>query len=203
MESVMSKFCWSTVLLVGLLCTSVSGALAKPPDLPAENDIRCREACEPTETWQWLLGQELPAVRPHGESLRNGVGGDTGTDVDPEQCEGAQRARELYEAARRCTCAGDLDQARAHLREAHMANPTCHYGQRAIQRLLEMEANEMGEESELPVRPKPASIRRPLIREHESLEEQSDDDEMSQAERSFQRVRQATQPLGMVRMPTY
>jgi hypothetical protein len=203
MESVMSKFCWCAVLLAVLLCTSGTRALAKPPDLPADNDIRCREACEPTETWRWLLGWEMPAVRPHGAALRDGMSGDVNGDVDPELCEGAQKARQLYEAARRCTRAGDLDQARARLREAHMANPTCHYGQRAIQRLLEMEANEMGEESELPVFT-PESIRRILNRTRESLEEpQSDDEETSQAERSFQRVRQSTQPLGMVRMPTY
>jgi len=199
----MFKFCWSAVLLAVLHCTSDSGALAKPPDLPADNDIRCREACEPTETWQWLLGWEVPTVRPHGAALRDGVGADASSAVDPEQCEGAQRARELFEAARRCMRAGDLDRARACLRKAHMANPTCHYGQRAIQRLLEMEANEMGEKSELPLSTKPTPIDRPLIRGHEPLEEQSDDDEMSQIERSFQRVRQATQPLGMVPMPTY
>lgn len=199
----MSKFCWSAVLLAVLLCTPGSRALAKPPDLPADNDIRCREACETSETWRWLLGREVPAVRPHGAALRDGVGGDVSGEVDPEQCEGAQRARELFEAARRCTRDGDLDAARAHLREAHMANPTCHYGQRAIQRLLEMEANGAGEESE-PTAVTPESIRRILNRTREPLEEQqNDDDEMSQAERSFQRVRQATQPLGMVRMPTY
>jgi hypothetical protein len=203
MESVMSKFCWCAVLLAVLLCTSGSRALAKPPDLPAENDIRCREACEPTETWRWLRGWEMPAVRPHGAALRDGMSGGVNGDLDPEQCEGAQKARELFDAARRCTRAGDLDQARARLREAHMANPTCHYGQRAIQRLLEMEANEMGEDSELPVFT-PESIRRILNRTRESLEEpQSDDEETSQAERSFRRVRQSTQPLGMVRMPTY
>jgi hypothetical protein len=203
MESVMSKFCWCAVLLAVLLCTSGTRALAKPPDLPADNDIRCREACEPTETWRWPLGWEMPAVRPHGAALRGGMSGGVNSDLDPEQCEGAQKARELFDAARRCTRAGDLDQARARLREAHMANPTCHYGQRAIQRLLEMEANEMGEESELPVF-MPESIRRILNRTRESLEEpQSDDEETSQAERSFQRVRQSTQPLGMVRMPTY
>jgi hypothetical protein len=203
MESVMSKFCWSTVLLAVLLCAPGPRAWAKPPDLPADNDIRCREACEPTETWRWLPGREVPTVRPHGAAirLRDGVDGEIAGDLDPELCEGAQKARELYEAGRRFTRDGDLEQARARLREAHMANPTCHYGQRAIQRLLEMEAIEMGEESE---RPKPATIRRPLTREHEPLEEQeSDDEEMTQAERSFQRVRQSTQPLGMVRMPTY
>ena len=199
----MSKFGWCAFPLAVLLCTSGSRVLAKPPDLPADNDIRCAEACEQAETWRWLLGREVPTVRPHGAAIRGGVGGDVGSDVDPEQCEGAQRARELYEAARRCTRAGDLDQARACLREAHMANPTCHYGQRAIQLLLEMEANEVGDQSEPPALT-PEAIRRILNRTRESLEEpQSDDEETSQAERSFQRVRQATQPLGMVRMPTY
>ena len=64
------------------------------------------------------------------------------------------------------------------LREAHMTNPTCHYGQRAIQRLLEMEANDMGDESELPLSLQPAPIRRLMIQDYVPLEEpQSDDDE--------------------------
>jgi hypothetical protein len=147
-ESSMSRICWSAVVLAVVLGNSV--VTAKPPDLPGDSDVRCREAGD-------------------GNANR----------LDPEQCEGAQQARELYEAARRCTRAGNLDQARARLRAAHMANPTCHYGQLAIKRLLDLEA--VGSDEE----------------------QQSDEDESSQAERAFRRVRDTTQPLGMVRAQTY
>jgi hypothetical protein len=146
-------WCWSAALLVIMMGTAPSAVtLAKPPDLPADNDIRCPET-------------------------RDGENG-----LDPESSASAQKARALFEAAGRLTRAGDLNQARARLREAHMENPTSHYGQRAIQRLLEMEAYDPGEESEPPVPAK--RLFKPLL----------------------QRILDAletTQPLGMIRGQTY
>jgi hypothetical protein len=60
-----------------------------------------------------------------------------------------------------------------------MANPTCYFGQRAMQRLLEIERD--GPDEKQP----------------------NDVDETNQAERSFRRVRETTQPLGMVWAQTY
>lgn len=177
----MSKWYWSAALLAILMGTAPGAVgLAKPPDLPADIDVQCPEARDGDE---------------------NGV--------DPERSASAQKARELFESAGRCERAGDLNEARARLREAHMENPTCHYGQRAIQRLLEMESYDPSEESEPPVPVK--RLLKPILRYildalpfslSLSEEAQSDDDETTQAERTFRRVRESTQPLGMVRVPT-
>ncbi len=175
----MSKWCWSAALLVILTGAGpASVGLAKPPDLPADNGVRCQEACDADE---------------------NGL--------DPERSASAVKARALFEAAGRLVRAGDLNKARARLREAHMENPTSHYGQRAIQRLLEMEAYDPSEESEPPVPAK--GLFKPILRHiidalPLSLEEaQSDEDETSPAEQSFRRVLETTQPLGLIRGRTY
>src|SRR5580700_4001331 len=156
----MSRWCWSTALFIIVMGTAPSSVgLAKPPDLPADNDVRCPEARDGDE---------------------NGV--------DPERSESAQKARKLFEAAVRMERAGDLSKARARLREAHMENPTSHYGQRAIQRLLEMESHDPSEESEPPVPAKRLfkPILRFIIDALPLLEKtQSDEDEATQAERAF------------------
>jgi len=99
-ESSMSKICWSAVVLAVVLGNSV--VVGKPPDLPGDNDVRCREA-----------------------------------------------------------------------------NPSCYCGQQAMYRLWELEVTGADEE------------------------QQSDEGEASRAEQSFRRVRETTQPLGMVRAQTY
>jgi hypothetical protein len=177
----MSRWFWSAALLaIALGTASSSVGLAKPPDLPADNEIRCPET-------------------PAGD----------GTGVNPELSASAQKARALFEAAGRCLRAGDINGARACLRKAHMANPTSHYGQRAIQRLLEMEAYDPSEESEPPA-PSPGLLKSILRRIIDALplsplseEAQSDEDEPSEAEQTFRRVRESTQPLGMSRGQTF
>jgi hypothetical protein len=174
----MSKWCWSAALLMIAMGTAPTAVgLAKPPDLPADNDVRCQDARDGDENC-----------------------------IDPERSDSAQKARKLFETAMRCERAGDQGMARARLREAHTENPTSHYGQRAIQRLLEMEAHDSTEAAEPPVPAKRLfkPILRLIIDALPLLEAtHSDEGEATQAERSFRRVRESTQPLGMIVGRTY
>ena len=174
----MSKWYWSAALLMIAMGTAPSSlGLAKPPDLPADNDVRCQDARDGDENC-----------------------------IDPERSESAQKARKLFETAMRCERAGAEDLARARLREAHTVNPTSHYGQRAIQRLVEMEAHDSTEASEpsVPAKRLFKPILRMIIDALPLLEEtQSDEREANQAERSFRRMRESTQPLGMIVGRTY
>jgi hypothetical protein len=97
---------------------------------------------------------------------------------DPQFAATAEKARGLYELALRCARQGNLAEARAHLREAHLANPTCRFGRLAIERLQELEA--------LPPDEEPQS-----------------DEEMLQTERAFRQMRATTTPLGLVLPRTY
>ncbi len=210
----MGKLRWSAVLLIaGAGLGPAPLGLAKPPDLPDNNDVQCVEALEPGEDGQpgfrvELLGGRLqielgvsggappkteapPAVDAWSTNLmpmllqqvyRNvmdavglpalgerllAVPPPSGkADPDGENSASARQARDLFLAAQKLDRAGKVEPARDLLRKAHMINPTCHYGQRAIQRLLEMEATEECE---------PAPRMGPT----------GDDDSAAQAERSF------------------
>ncbi len=106
---------------------------------------------------------------------------------DPEFANSAEEARHLYELAARFARAGKLIEARACLRKAHLANPTCRFGRLAMQRLQELETIEPAEEaSEPPPNAEPPS-----------------GDDMGSAEQIFQQMRQTTQPLGLVTGVTY
>jgi hypothetical protein len=212
----MSKYQWIVALLaIGIGATSESLGHAKPPDLPANGDVRCPEDCREADTGQPLGAQiETGAARaeetgplsidawcPNLMPLltqcfcqrivtimqpvaaapdRNAAADDAvRAGLDPAFAATALQARHLYEAALRCLRAGKLAEARAHLREAHLANPTCRFGRLAIERLQELEALPPGEEP------------------------QSDEAESTEAERVFRRVRQTTQPLGLVQPETY
>jgi hypothetical protein len=173
----MSKWCWSAALLMIAMGTAPSSVgLAKPPDLPADNDVRCQDA---------RYGDE--------------------NCIDPERSESAQKARNLFEAAMRSERNGDQNQARARLRAAHMENPISHYGQRAIQRLLEMEAHDPNEalQPAVPAKRLFKPILRMIIDALPLSEEAQSNEEATQAEQSFRRVRESTQPLGMIVGRTY
>jgi hypothetical protein len=95
--------------------------------------------------------------------------------VDPESTEDAVKAEAYFRLALRLLRAGNIEAARIRLRQAHSANPTCHFGQLAIQRLLELEA--MDQVDEPPSDP--------------------------QADRSIRDLRERTIPLGTVQVRTY
>jgi hypothetical protein len=124
--------------------------------------------------------------------------------VDDPQSETAEQARDLYEIALRCEREGNFAQARACLREAHAANPTCRYGRLAIQRLMELEADDACEQQEPPTpparsAPRGASTEEPPLSE----EQQSDEGESARPDRTYRRIRESSQPLGMVQINTY
>ncbi len=115
--------------------------------------------------------------------------------IDPVFAATAEKARLLYELASRCVREGKLAEARADLREAHLANPTCRFGRLAIERLEEMEALPPGEETSEPTGPKTSP---PPMTQTRPPESQSDE-----AVRAFHRMRATTEPLGLVLPPTY
>jgi hypothetical protein len=115
-----------------------------------------------------------------------------------EESDTAEQARLLFEIAGHYARAGKLEQARARLREAHMVGPTSHYGQRAIQQLLEMEAADRGDEGSVPTSTVPQRSQRRM--KPESQESQSED---AQALDIFRRMVETTQPLGPAMLPSY
>jgi hypothetical protein len=148
------------------------------------------------------IGQRLlegmPPRDPSTGTVLRGEAGDV--PMSPDLAARAEQARMLYEAACGYEREGNLEQARAFLREAHLANPTCLHGRLAIRRLQELESDDH-ESCEEPVRPKAAP--RPTGEPPLYQEPQSDEDAASRAQRTFRRVRQTTVPLGLVPMDTY
>ena len=213
----MRKTRWIAPLLaIGLGTCTGPVSTAKPPDLPATNDVRCQETdssplrvygddtppastAEPPVCIDVWCAQALPVIAQRfcqrifaimqtspadadapDAPARDPAAGDLARGaVDPQFAVSAEKAQRLYELATRCARQGKLAEARAHLREAHLANPTCRFGRLAIERLQELEALPPGEEP------------------------QSDDGDAMQTERAFQRMRATTQPLGLVQPRTY
>jgi hypothetical protein len=204
---------------------------AKPPDLPARIDVRC-EVDTDTDTETKRLTAPLPRaedftpgcldpwcpslmplmvqrlfwmVQPGAANIpqRNASTVDVvrgGLQVVPigiEKSATAQQARLLYEQALRFVRQGKRDEACACLRQAHLVNPTCRFGRLAIERLQELEASGGVEESSEPPAPRTETKRRA------PTEKPQEQDDMNEAERTFQRMRQATQPLGLVPAMTY
>ena len=238
----MLKSRWSAALLIIWLGgTAVSASEAKPSGLPANQDVRCPEACEEPGELPIELGLQCPMTLQTQVAIEQQTQSDVGAapicldlwcpsvlpllvqricerflaigqqavaqphgdagQRDPMFAATAEQARQLYEIAARCAREGNLEQARACLRQAHLANPTCRFGRLAIERLQELEATESGAETG---EPRPESPRPPMTGTPPLDEEpQSDDEEMSEAERAFRRVREMTQPLGLVRSATY
>jgi hypothetical protein len=241
----MSKFRWSVAVLAALVGTS-SGtvSVAKPPDLPAENDVQCQDGREEAAYGTFTLGWDVlsgnvwtknePKGQPSAEAVcvgvlcpnvpllvqwlyqraqttaaaRNpstaGVVRDA-VRLGPNFAATAEQARQLYEISGRCVREGNLEQARACLRQAHLANPTCRFGRLAIERLQQLESND-AEACEEPGKPaKPNASPRPRVTDEPPLSEepQSDDEETSQAERSLRQLRNTTVPLGLVPAKTY
>lgn len=228
----MRKDRWIAALLaVWLGGNAWSVSAAKPPDLPANNEVVCqntepgrlrlqrdasglvRVEVEPAtasddgdrpvclDAWcpqalpllvQCLWRDILAAMHPSpadAPPARDAINDDAARSrVDPMFAATAEKARLLYELASRCAREGKLAEARDHLREAHLANPTCRFGRLAIERLQELEALPPGEEMSEP----PSATQPP-----------SDKDAAAQAERAFRRMRATTEPLGLVLPPTY
>jgi hypothetical protein len=139
---------------------------------------------------------QFPVRDASAETVRRG-GVIAVVATDPELTTTAEQARELYELASRFARQGNLDRARACLRQAHLANPTCRFGRLAIERLQELEAPATGEETSEPTPPRtdprPGSTREP----------NRNGDNLTESERVFKRIRQSTQPLGLVPGTTY
>ena len=210
----MSRIRWSALLVIaGIGALSAPVSYAKPPDLPDAGEVFCQDDGDnpPAFRWELLGGRVQIDIGLSRVAPPTNAGGSLAildawcpnlvplvvqrlhqamsdafvrAAADPEEAESARLARELFEAACRSARAGQTEPARNLLKKAHMTNPTCHYGQLAIQRLLEMEANDNAGEASVPPVDDPS-------------------DEAAQAERSFRRVRSTTVPLGTVPGQTY
>ena len=183
--------------------TSAPCGLSKPPDLPADPRVACAEWAEQPGHGELRLGfglstrgleVEIELVRPAKAEVAPAL--DTTTPAlvpmfiqnlgyfirSAEQRTGevADPARRLFDEGERCWACGDIAEARRRYQEAHLESPTTHFGQRAVQRLLELDMEQgASEEQEAPPRAKPAG------------------------DEAFRRMRSETQPLGTVGVPTY
>ena len=204
----MSCLRWSALFVIaGFGAVSAPVSYAKPPDLPNGGEVLCREDGEAPALNLELFGLSRvnPPAADAGGSLpvvdawcpdlmplllrrlwQTAAVVTARTNPDPECSESARLARDLFFGACRSIRAGEMEPAKNLLKKAHMTNPTCHFGQLAIQRLLDIEANERAVETTTPL-----------------PDDQPVDDETAQAERSFRRVRETTVPLGTVRGQTY
>ena len=210
----MSRIRWSTLLVIaGIGAWSAPTLYAKPPDLPDAGEVFCQQGSENPPAFRWELlsgrvqidlgfGRLSPRASAENsaaildawcpdlmplllQSIHQSVtAAFSKGNADPEAFGTARLARELFEAAGRSARAGNAEAAKNLLRKAHMTNPTSHHGQLAIQRLLEMEANERSVETSVP-----------------PVDDPSDD--AAHAKRSFRRVLETTVPLGTVPGPTY
>jgi hypothetical protein len=202
--------CWA----LGLGAALGAVGAAKPPDLPVQNDVRCQRECEAPkggesepEALPLWLDLWCPCVMPYlvervCEQLRGTGAPGVPKQVDaepqeptfgPDSAATAKEAQRLYELAERCVRDGKLDKARALLRQAHMVNPICRFGRRAIDRLQQLEGS--GEE---PSEPSPTRTQEPPSPGGPSGQSDGVD-----SERAFRRMRERTVPLGMVELQCY
>jgi hypothetical protein len=213
----------ATVVSIALGAAAAAMGQAKPPDLPAAQEVRCQdtnttdialadqdtgsippgqEAIEPNPPVAMSLDAWCPCALPliverlceRVLAIMQVSGPAPVVITGDEFSASAQEACRLYELACRCSREGKLERARNCLRQAHLANPTCRFGRLAIERLMEMEAIGPDEEAS---EPPPGSSRPPAPGDVRHSGDKFD------AERQYQRMLERTQPLGLITPGTY
>lgn len=106
------------------------------------------------------------------------------------------QARRLFQIAERCRRNGDLEMARTCYEETHLISPASRCGQLAMQRLRDLERYQNGdgaaEESDAPpARQNPTTDEPPMSK-------QRDLNGLTPAERQFRKMRERSEPLGLV-----
>jgi hypothetical protein len=212
---------WRSAALLAALCSSAAGSvsLAKPPDLPIEQDITVPEGREPAGSGDLfdalreavqkarieidlvlpggdgpvMLDMVVPTLLPQllAEGLRRQMMEPAPSidELDPSSDQGEQ-ARQMFEEGERCRRQGNATRARTCYEEAHLLSPTSRFGRLAIQRLDALDrVNDSAEEQE-----EPPTRRAPT----------TDEPPLSQgpAKQSFDKIRRGSQPLGLVE-PSY
>lgn len=112
----------------------------------------------------------------------------------------AEQAKRMFQIAERCRRGGDLEMARTCYEETHLMSPTSRFGRLAMQRLRDLERHQDGngaaEESDAP--PTQRSPRQNPTTDEPPLSRGRDLNGLTPAERQFRKMRQRSEPLGLV-----
>lgn len=159
-----------------------SRTMAKPPDLPIDQRVRCpeieEEAPAPQSSCPVELGSRSAASqgREVGRTCHQDAEGQ-GTCTRDQSNRPVSQARAWFYFAERCRQTGDVEQARTAYQETHLLSPESRLGRQAIRRLSEMDAEQSGanEEQEPPLLRRPRretpeeSRHREMLRDTEPL----------------------------------
>ena len=133
----MSKSCWSAAVLAALLGIGpASVSLAKPPDLPIDQNHQCPDGREPVAPVPFTPEELSRLVEEVVEAPVEAAA--------PRLAE----VRQLFEVAERCRLKGEFVEARTYYQEVHLMSPTSRYGRLAMDRLREVEQAEMADTAE-------------------------------------------------------